>query len=103
MFSPTASVETGDLALMIEMVAKEIGADLVVIGHRRQGRSRASGSARSRSTRRSSACSVLVSRNDIPDDVLGEMQRQALRNRDAAARINRPSPVGGVACPSAPS
>jgi nucleotide-binding universal stress UspA family protein len=36
-FAPTTRLETGDPAQKIGAVAKEIGADLVVVGHRRRG------------------------------------------------------------------
>lgn len=36
-FSPTTRLEIGDPAQRISAVAREIGADLVVVGHRRQG------------------------------------------------------------------
>ena len=36
-FSPVTRFEIGDPAQRISAVAKEIGADLVVVGHRRQG------------------------------------------------------------------
>lgn len=37
-FAPTARLEVGDPAHEIAAVAEEIGADLVVVGHRRQSR-----------------------------------------------------------------
>ena len=79
-FSPTARLETGDPALMIETVAKEIGADLVVIGHRRQGPlARLWFGSVTIHLVDHLTCSVLVSRKDIPDEMFwGEMQAAGL-------------------------
>ena len=55
-FNPTARLEVGDAGQKIAEVAEEIGAHLVVVGHRRRGRWRG-GSARSAAIW-SSACAA---------------------------------------------
>ncbi|QOZ23131.1 universal stress protein [Bradyrhizobium sp. CCBAU 51753] len=68
-FSPTARLETGDPGHTIADVAEEIGAQLVVVGHRPQGHLARwwFGSVGSYLVKRL-RCSVLVGQTDISDD-----------------------------------
>jgi nucleotide-binding universal stress UspA family protein len=70
-FSPTARLEFGEPSHQIATVAREIGADLVVVGHRHQ-------SAFARWWRGSVGahllddlrCSLLVAQSDIAEDAV---------------------------------
>ena len=66
-----ARLERGQPAERISAVAKEVSADLVVVGHHRQGvvAGWLLGSVTSDLTN-SLSCSLLVARMDIPDEVL---------------------------------
>jgi nucleotide-binding universal stress UspA family protein len=67
-FSPTARLEVGDAGQKIAEVAEEIGAHLVVVGHRPQGPlARWFGSIGSYLVKRL-RCSVLVGQTEIGDD-----------------------------------
>jgi nucleotide-binding universal stress UspA family protein len=67
-FSPTSRLETGDAGQKIADVAEEIGAHLVVVGHRPQGPlARWFGSVGSYLVKRL-RCSVLVGQTEISDD-----------------------------------
>ena len=66
-FSPTARLEVGDAGQKIAEVAEEIGAHLVVVGHRPQGTlARWFGSIGSYLVKRL-RCSVLVAQTEISD------------------------------------
>src|SRR5207248_10573047 len=66
-FSPTARLEVGDAGQKIAEVAEEIGAHLVVVGHRPQGTlARWVGSSRSYLGQRL-RCSVLVAQTEVSD------------------------------------
>lgn len=75
-FAPTARIETGDPADKIAEVAEEIGAQLVVVGHRPQGPLARwwFGSIGSYLVKRL-RCSVLVGQTDISDDEFEQMKR----------------------------
>jgi nucleotide-binding universal stress UspA family protein len=75
-FSPSARLGVGDPAQQIEAVAKEIGADLVVVGHRRQGPlSRLWFGSVTGHLIDHVDCSILVSRKEIDDEAFhGQMQ-----------------------------
>jgi nucleotide-binding universal stress UspA family protein len=75
-FSPTARIESGDPAAKIAEVAEEIGADLVVVGHRPQGPLARwwFGSIGSYLVKRL-RCSVLVGQTEISDDEFEQMKR----------------------------
>jgi nucleotide-binding universal stress UspA family protein len=77
-FSPTARIETGDPAAKIVEVAEEIGADLVVVGHRPQGPVARwlFGSIGSYLVKRL-RCSVLVGQTEISDNEFEQMKRMA--------------------------
>ena len=68
-FSPTSSLETGDAGQKIAEFAEEIGAHLVVVGHRPQGPLARwwFGSVGSYLVKRL-RCSVLVAQTEISDD-----------------------------------
>jgi nucleotide-binding universal stress UspA family protein len=67
-FSPTSRLETGNPGQKIAEVAEEIGAHLVVVGHRPQGPlARWFGSVGSYLVKRL-RCSVLVGQTEISDD-----------------------------------
>ena len=67
-FSPTSRLEVGDAGQKIAEVAEEIGAHLVVVGHRPQGPlARWFGSVGSYLVKRL-RCSVLVGQTEISDD-----------------------------------
>jgi nucleotide-binding universal stress UspA family protein len=77
-FSPTARMEIGDPADKIAEVAEEIGADLVVVGHRPQGPLArwlfdSTGSYLVKRLR----CSVLVGQTEITDEEFEQMKRMA--------------------------
>ena len=79
-FSPTSRLEVGDAGQKIAEVAEEIGAHLVVVGHRPQGPlARWFGSIGSYLVKRL-RCSVLVGQTEISDD---EFER--LKPTEAAA------------------
>jgi nucleotide-binding universal stress UspA family protein len=66
-FTPTARLEVGDAGQKIAEVAEEIGAHLVVVGHRPQGTlARWFGSIGSYLVKRL-RCSVLVAQTEISD------------------------------------
>src|SRR5271154_1521987 len=74
-FSPTARLEAGDPGQKIADVAEEIGAQLVVVGHRPQGRLarwwfESVGSYLVKRLR----CSVLVGQTEISDDELEQLK-----------------------------
>jgi nucleotide-binding universal stress UspA family protein len=67
-FSPTSRLEVGDAGQKIAEVAEQIGAHLVVVGHRPQGPlARWFGSVGSYLVKRL-RCSVLVAQTEISDD-----------------------------------
>lgn len=67
-FTPTSRLEVGDAGQKIAEVAEEIGAHLVVVGHRPQGPlARWFGSIGSYLVKRL-RCSVLVGQTEIGDD-----------------------------------
>jgi nucleotide-binding universal stress UspA family protein len=75
-FSPTARLETGDPGQKIADVAKEIGAQLVVVGHRPQGPLArwwfgSVGSYLIKHLR----CSVLVAQTEISDDEFEQLKQ----------------------------
>jgi nucleotide-binding universal stress UspA family protein len=83
-FSPTARLEVGDAGQKIAEVAEEIGAHLVVVGHRPQGTlARWFGSIGSYLVKRL-RCSVLVAQTEISDT---EFER--LKPAETAPRGNR--------------
>lgn len=69
--TPEARLEIGDAAERIERMAQDIGADLVVVGHHKQGAFARwlLGSVTTTLSNRL-GCSLLIARHDIPDDVL---------------------------------
>ena len=75
-FSPTSRLETGDAGQKIAEVAEEIGAHLVVVGHRPQGRLARwwFGSVGSYLVKRL-RCSVLVGQTEISDDELEQLKQ----------------------------
>ena len=75
-FSPTARLEVGDPGQKIADVAEEIGAQLVVVGHRPQGRLARwwFGSVGSYLVKRL-RCSVLVGQTEISDDELEQLKQ----------------------------
>jgi nucleotide-binding universal stress UspA family protein len=75
-FSPTARLETGDPGQKIADVAEEIGAHLVVVGHRPQGRLTRwwFGSVGSYLVKRL-RCSVLVGQTEISDDEFEQLKQ----------------------------
>ena len=74
-FSPTARLETGDPGHKIADVAEEIGAHLVVVGHRPQGPlARWFGSVGSYLVKRL-RCSVLVGQTEISDDEFEQLKQ----------------------------
>jgi nucleotide-binding universal stress UspA family protein len=73
-FSPTARLEVGDAGQKIAEVAEEIGAHLVVVGHRAQGPlARWFGSVGSYLVKRL-RCSVLVAQTEISDDEFEQLK-----------------------------
>ena len=76
-FSATSRLETGDAGQKIAEFAAEIGADLVVVGHRPQGPLARwwFGSIGSYLVKRLS-CSVLVAQTEISDDEFEQLQPQ---------------------------
>jgi len=76
-FSPTSRLEVGDAGQKIAEVAEEIGAHLVVVGHRPQGAlARWFGSVGSYLVKRL-RCSVLVAQTEISDDEFEQLKPQA--------------------------
>jgi nucleotide-binding universal stress UspA family protein len=74
-FSPTARLEVGDPGQKIADVAEEIGAHLVVVGHRPQGPlARWFGSVGSYLVKRL-CCSVLVGQTEISDDEFEQLKQ----------------------------
>jgi nucleotide-binding universal stress UspA family protein len=75
-FSPTARLEAGDPGQTIADVAEEIGAQLVVVGHRPQGRLARwwFGSVGSYLVKRLH-CSVLVGQTEIGDDEFEQLKQ----------------------------
>ncbi|HTF62370.1 MAG TPA: universal stress protein [Edaphobacter sp.] len=75
-FSPTARLETGDPGQKIADVAEEIGAQLVVVGHRQQGPLARwwFGSVGSYLVKRL-RCSVLVAQTEISDDEFEQLKQ----------------------------
>ena len=74
-FSPTSRLETGNPGQKIAEVAEEIGAHLVVVGHRPQGPlARWFGSVGSYLVKRL-RCSVLVGQTEISDDEFEQLKQ----------------------------
>ena len=75
-FSPTSRLETGDAGQRIAEFAEEIGAHLVVVGHRPQGRLARwwFGSVGSYLVKRL-RCSVLVGQTEISDDEFEQLKQ----------------------------
>jgi nucleotide-binding universal stress UspA family protein len=75
-FSPTARLEAGDPGQKIADVAEEIGAQLVVVGHRPQGPLARwwFGSVGSYLVKRL-RCSVLVGQTEISDDEFEQLKQ----------------------------
>jgi nucleotide-binding universal stress UspA family protein len=74
-FSPTSRLETGDAGQKIAEFAEEIGAHLVVVGHRPQGPlARWFGSVGSYLVKRL-RCSVLVAQTEISDDEFEQLKQ----------------------------
>jgi nucleotide-binding universal stress UspA family protein len=75
-FSPTAKLETGDAGQKIAEFAEEIGAHLVVVGHRPQGPLARwwFGSVGSYLVKRL-RCSVLVGQTEISDDEFEQLKQ----------------------------
>jgi len=75
-FSPTARLEAGDPGQQIADVAEEIGAQLVVVGHRPQGRLARwwFGSVGGYLVKRL-RCSVLVGQTEISDDEFEQLKQ----------------------------
>src|ERR1700730_18557427 len=74
-FSPTSRLETGDAGQKIAEFAEEIGAHLVVVGHRPQGPlARWWGSVGSYLVKRL-RCSVLVGQTEISDDEFEQLKQ----------------------------
>src|SRR3984893_19589647 len=75
-FSPTARLEAGDPGQKIADVAEEIGAQLVVVGHRPQGRLARwwFGSVGSYLVKRL-RCSVLVGQTEISEDEFEQLKQ----------------------------
>jgi nucleotide-binding universal stress UspA family protein len=90
-FSPTARLEAGDPGQKIADVAEEIGAQLVVVGHRPQGPLARwwFGSVGSYLVKRL-RCSVLVGQTEISDDEFEQLKRPGeMRAPDPAPVIPR--------------
>lgn len=70
-FTPQTRLELGDPAERIRSVAQEVGADLVVVGHHKQGAlARWLLGSVTTSLSNTLACSLLIARHEVPDDVL---------------------------------
>ena len=75
-FSPTARLETGDPGQKIADVAKEIGAQLVVVGHRPQGPlARWWFGSVGNYLVKHLHCSVLVAQTEISDDEFEQLKQ----------------------------
>ncbi|MGY4310775.1 universal stress protein [Bradyrhizobium sp. JR3.5] len=87
-FSPTARLETGDPGHEIADVAEEIGAQLVVVGHRPQGPLARwwFGSVGSYLVKRL-RCSVLVGQTDISDDEFERLKQPGEKPTSDTASI----------------
>ena len=88
-FSPTARLETGDPGQKIADVAEEIGAQLVVVGHRPQGPLARwwFGSVGSYLVKRL-RCSVLVGQTEISDDEFEQLKQPGEKpTSDTAPRL----------------
>ena len=87
-FSPTARLETGDPGQKIADVAEEIGAQLVVVGHRPQGPLARwwFGSVGSYLVKRL-RCSVLVGQTDISDDEFERLKQPGEKPTSDTASI----------------
>src|SRR5258707_2573302 len=87
-FSPTARLETGDPGQKIADVAEEIGAQLVVVGHRPQGPLARwwFGSVGSSLVKRL-CCSVLVGQTEISDDEFERLKRPGEKPTSETASI----------------
>ena len=90
-FSPTTRFELGDPAQQISAVAREVGADLVVVGHRRQG-ALARWFFGSVGTHLVSHlhCSLLIARTEISDDQFAAMTSQASAGGNEQGERNAP-------------
>jgi len=96
---PVAHLVSGEPARVIGAYAREIGADLVVVGHRRQN-------ALTRWWSGSSGaylvdhvgCSLLISRNQVSDAAIAlpaSMARAAVRSsKSASGRLRPPTKIG---------
>ena len=88
-FTPTSRLEVGDAGQKIAEVAEEIGAHLVVVGHRPQGPlARWFGSIGSYLVKRL-RCSVLVGQTEISDDEFERLKPPAETGRPRLARSFR--------------
>jgi nucleotide-binding universal stress UspA family protein len=87
-FSPTARLETGDPGQKIADVAEEIGAQLVVVGHRPQGPLARwwFGSVGSYLVKRL-RCSVLVGQTEISDDEFEQLKQPSEKPTSDTASI----------------
>jgi nucleotide-binding universal stress UspA family protein len=87
-FSPVARLETGDPGQKIADVAEEIGAQLVVVGHRPQGPLARwwFGSVGSYLVKRL-RCSVLVGQTEISDDEFEQLKRPSEKPTSDTASI----------------
>ena len=87
-FSPTARLETGDPGQKIADVAEEIGAQLVVVGHRPQGPLARwwFGSVGSYLVKRL-RCSVLVGQTEISDDEFEQLKQPGEKPTSDTASI----------------
>ena len=86
-FSPTARLETGYPGQKIADVAEEIGAQLVVVGHRPQGPlARWFGSVGSYLVKRL-RCSVLVGQTEISDDEFERLKQPGEKPTSETASI----------------
>lgn len=70
-FQPQSRLEQGDPAERIKSVAEETGADLVVVGHHKQGAlARWLLGSVTNSLSNTLSCSLLVARHEVPDNLL---------------------------------
>jgi len=85
-FSPTSRLEMGDAGQKIGDVAEEIGASLVVVGHRPQGPLARwwFGSVGSYLAKRL-RCSVLVGQTEISDDEFEQLKQEAVASGQAGS------------------
>lgn len=69
--TPEARLEIGDAAERIRSIAQEVGADLVVVGHHKQGAlARWLLGSVTTTLGNTLGCSLLIARHDIPDSML---------------------------------